>query len=80
MRDLCGAGARLLSTDSKTPFCSDQSKESMVAHAKTETAMAVFPRLACFMVFSPGLPHTQLSCERKGPCLALDQANAGCGG
>src|SRR6516225_4838920 len=40
-----------LSTESETPCCSDQLKESSAVHAKVAVATAIFPRLICFMAF-----------------------------
>jgi hypothetical protein len=45
-----------LSTDSETPRCSDQLKESNAAHAKVEVTIATFLRLICFMDFTPLFP------------------------
>jgi hypothetical protein len=40
-----------LSIDSETPRCSDQLNESSAAHAKVVVAIAIFPKLICFIIF-----------------------------
>src|SRR6185436_16962710 len=70
------------SMESEAPLCSLQSNESMVAHVKTEIARAAFPRaifsrLGCFMTFTPGLPHAEFSCERRGPSSSAAHGTCG---
>src|SRR5262252_2252639 len=63
-----------LSTDSETPRCSDQLKESRTAHAKVGPAIASFLRRIWFMdLLHSSLPPCWNGAPRQGPGIAIDQ-------
>jgi hypothetical protein len=72
-----------LSIDNETPRCSDQPKESRAVHAKVAVAIAIFPKLKCFMTFlqyyCPLLKTVRLGrWQSLAPEVRVFEAMAGC--